>query len=316
MEIWQPTASIDTLRIRANTLKKVRNFFAERDVLEVETPLLSPYTVTDPYLHSLWLSNKKGYLQTSPEYAMKRLLAAGSGSIYQICKAFRDDEQGRRHNSEFTMLEWYRVGFDHHRLMDEMDDLLQVILQCNKAMRIPYRQLFQQQIDIDIASISVEELQAFAEHKQVRIDASDLDKDTWLDILLSHLIEPQLGLTEPCFIYDYPASQSALAKVRQEDYPVAERFEVYINGIELANGFHELLDAKEQQQRFITNQQQRLQLGLPSIEIDPAFIAALESGLPACAGVALGFDRLMMVLAGKDTIAEVMAFGAPSCIHL
>lgn len=308
MIYWTPTGSINALKLRALVLEKIRSFFQEKKILEVETPLLCPHTVTDPYIQSLALASKNYYLQTSPEYAMKRLLASGSGCIYQICKAFRDEERGRRHNTEFTMLEWYRVGFDHHTLMDEMDELLQRILATSPAIRMTYREIFKMHLDIDLARVSIQELKQCAMDHKIQLGDEPLDVDTWLDILMSHIIEPKLGNESPCFIYDYPASQSALAKVRQDDYPVAERFEVYFKGIELANGFHELTDPVEQEKRFKNNQLIREKMGAEAIEIDHYFLAALQSGLPDCAGVALGLDRLVMLAAGVDDISEVIAF--------
>ncbi len=310
MNDWSPTATVESLKLRANILESIRDFFREKKVLEVQTPLLCPFTVTDPHLKSLeipWASGTH-YLQTSPEYAMKRLLAGGSGCIYQICKAFRGDEVGRKHNPEFTMLEWYRLGFDHHDLMDEMEQLLQRVLNCPKAKSITYRAIFQSYCNIDVASASIDEVKECAKSYAIEWNTDSDDMDAWLDVLMSHIIEPKLGFDAPCFVYDYPASQSALAKIRQDDYPVAERFEVYYKGIELANGFHELTSAKEQEARFKENQKIRKKLNLEPIEMDSYFLGALQFGLPDCAGVALGIDRLVMLAADADEIREVMAF--------
>ena len=300
MKAWRPTASVENLKKRAEIIAKIRNFFAKRNILEVETPLLSHATVTDVHLHSLKTTNNL-YLQTSPEYAMKRLLAAESGSIYQICKAFRDDESGRLHNAEFTMLEWYRVGFTHHDLMDEMEELLQDVLKYPKAERHSYQEIFEKFLQINPHAINIEELQNCA-HKY-KIDLQIDDKDTLLQLLMSEVIEPKLK--NIVFVYDYPKTQAALAKIRGE---VAERFEVYVDGIELANGFHELQDAKEQRERFLNDLKKREKLSYPQIPIDENFLAALEHGLPACSGVALGIDRLVMLALNVDYIDRTISF--------
>ncbi len=274
---WRPTASFDTLRLRATIIDKIRAFFRERDVLEVETPLLSTATVTDPHLSSMSCrcqgpggAGRKLYLQTSPEYAMKRLLAAGSGAIYQMGKAFRDGEAGSRHNPEFTLLEWYRPGFDHHELLDEMDDLLNKVLGTPPAERSSYAELFRRHAGIDPHDSSAGELRRVAGGLGLR-ELENLeteDRDDWLNLVLTHFIEPKLGRTRPSFIYDYPVSQSALARVRPGDTPVAERFEVYVRGIELANGFHELTDSAEQRQRFEADLLRRQMLGKERVPVD------------------------------------------------
>lgn len=300
MKTWQPTATIENLKKRAEIIAKIRNFFAKRNILEVETPLLSHATVTDVHLHSIKTTGNL-YLQTSPEYAMKRLLAAGSGSIYQICKAFRDDESGRLHNLEFTILEWYRVGFSHHDLMDEMEELLQCVLNYPKAVRFTYQEVFEKFLQINPHDINLESLQSCA--RENKIDLQIDDKDTLLQLLMSEKIEPNLkGVV---FIYDYPKTQAALAKIRGE---VAERFEVYVDGIELANGFHELQDAKEQRERFLNDLAKRKKLNYSAVPLDEHFLAALEHGLPACSGVALGVDRLIMLVLGVAYIDKVISF--------
>ena len=314
---WRPSASADTLVIRARLLQRIRAFFQAREVLEVDTPLLSRAAVTDPHIESfVLLEPQQGiprYLHTSPEYAMKRLLAAGSGSIYQVCKVFRQGEAGRHHNPEFSMLEWYRLGFDHHQLMDEVESLLRELLDGYRTLaagqRLSYRAAFQQYVGVDPLSASVAELQAAV--KQHGIEVIGLDethKDPWLDLLMTHVIEPALPPNGPVFIYDYPASQAALARIRQSEPPVAERFELYLNGMELANGFHELTDAQEQRQRFAADLAARKASGLPGVPADERFLAALESGLPPCAGVALGIDRLVMLAAEVKSISEVLTF--------
>jgi len=303
---WQPTASIKNLHKRAQMLKHIREFFAARDVLEVETPLLCQTSVTDPHIASIKVQRQ--YLQTSPEYAMKRLLAAGSGAIYQICKAFRQDEAGRLHNAEFTMLEWYRPGFDHHQLMDEMDALFQHLLEMPAAERKTYAAIFHEHLALDPHTADLAELAACAKAHNINVQMDVTERDTWLQLLMSECIEAKLGLTRPCFIYDFPISQAALARIQNTTPPTAARFEVYFQGIELANGFHELQDAKEQRKRFENNNIERQRLGLPTIPIDEYFLAALQHGLPDCAGVALGLDRLIMLAANCQNIAEVISF--------
>lgn len=297
-----------SLQLRAKILAKIRQFFAERNVLEVETPLLCSTTATDPHIHSFSVASKR-YLQTSPEFCMKRLLAAGSGSIYQICKAFRREEVGRQHNPEFTLLEWYRIGFDHQQLMIEVDELLQTILQASSAEKITYGKLFEKYLQINPHKVSVQELKNCAQKMQLKLSNENItDRDAWLQLLMTHFIEPQLGNEKPLFIYDFPATQAALSKIRHEEIPVAERFEVYVNGIELANGYHELIDAKEQQARFIADQKRRQELGYENVPIDKYLLAALEESFPNCAGVALGVDRLIMLAGKSHSIHSTLSF--------
>lgn len=313
---WHPSASIPNLKQRADILKTIRHFFADRGVMEVETPLMCHTSVTDPFIQSIpalfqthpGAEEQRYYLQTSPEYAMKRLLAAGSGPIYQLGKAFRQGEIGQIHNPEFTMLEWYRPGFDHHQLMDEMDDLLQLILNTNPAQRISYAELFQHHLQINPHDTSVEELAACAKTHQLDIAAEISDIDTWLMLLLTHCIEPTMGLTEPCFLYDFPVSQAALARVQPGTPPTASRFEVYFKGIELANGFHELQLVDEQRKRFEKNVLERQTQQLTDMPIDEFFLAALAHGLPDCSGVALGIDRLVMLAGQHQNIQEIISF--------
>lgn len=314
---WQPTATMEMLQFRAHIFQKIRTFFNDRNVLEVDTPLLSRGTITDPNIisleaeiHGLGKNAEKFYLQTSPEFAMKRLLCAGSGSIYQICKAFRDGEAGRRHNPEFTMVEWYRIGFDLTALMDEMDEFLFTIIGANKAERMSYREVFLRYCDIDPFTASIADLRRCAEQQGLTAlpELNDRDRDPWLDLLISHCIEPHLGIAQPTFLYDFPASQAALAKIRLDEFPVAERFEVYINAMELANGFHELSDSAEQRQRFESDLEKRQRFGIKPVTIDENFLAALNHGLPACAGVAVGIDRLIMIAAKVQSLAEVVSF--------
>ena len=319
---WQPSASIATLKQRARFIGKIRQFFELRDVMEVETPLLSQGTVTDvhldafvtEFLHHNSGDDKSLYLQTSPEFAMKRLLAAGSGPIFQICKAFRNEAAGRLHNPEFTMLEWYRPGFDEHALMTELDALLQTLLSTPQAEKVSYQQAFLQCLNLDPLSIDLPSLKAFvAERSDDAWLQQESSKDTLLQWLFSLYVEPQLGAhgdtLVPCFVYDFPASQSSLAKINQANPKVAHRFELYFNGMELANGFYELQDAKEQARRFKQDNQLRVQNGQAARPVDKRFLGALEAGLPDCAGVAVGVDRLFMLASGKTQIHQVLSFG-------
>ena len=305
--MWQPTASVKFLQLRAQLLTDIRRFFAERKVLEVETPLLCQHTITASFIDSFHVDER--FLQTSPEYAMKRLLAAGSGAIYQICKAFRQSDVSKKHNPEFTLLEWYRPGFNHHELMADLDELLQQVAHTKPAHKIAYQQLFEDHLNMNPHTATTEHLAEIARQQNILIAAdAHFTATTWLELLFTHCIEPTLGFTAPTFIYDFPAAQAALAKIRHDRYPVAERFEVYIRGVELANGFHELTDANEQYRRFQQDNAQRKGLGKPEMTIDSYFIAALNAGLPNCAGVALGIDRLLMLLADTSKISDVIAF--------
>lgn len=307
--MWRPTASIENLHVRAATLNKIRAFFAVRKVLEVETPILAQNTVTNPYIESLSCDFNKNavlYLQTSPEYHMKRLLAAGIGSIFQISKAFRAEENGRLHNVEFTLLEWYRIGFDHHDLMNEMDELLQALLNSAPAVRYSYQEIFQKYLSVDPLSVSVMQLKTIAAENNLNNPGLTNDRTAWLMYVFSFLLEPKLQTLT--FVYDFPAEQASLARLNNNDDRLASRFEVYYKGIELANGFHELTDANEQQQRFIIDLQLREKMKLPKLAIDKKFLQALSSGLPDCAGVALGIDRLIMLIAAAEAIDEVLSF--------
>ena len=306
---------MDVLRLRAEILTRIRAFFAERKVLEVETPLLASAPVTDLHLHALSChfrgpgadEGRQLYLQTSPEFAMKRLLAAGSGPIYQICRAVRDGEAGRRHNPEFTILEWYRPGWDHHRLMVEVDELLAALLGCGSGERLSYAATFRRYAGVEVSDETDSALRLRVKEFGVS-DLEGLSRDDLLDLVLTHVIEPKLGHGQPTFIHDYPASQASLARVRDGDPPLAERFEVFAEGVELANGYHELVDAVEQRHRFETDNEKRLREGLPAVPIDVRLLAAIDHGLPDCAGVALGVDRLIMLASGTRNIADVLAF--------
>ncbi|WBA14561.1 elongation factor P--(R)-beta-lysine ligase [Salinivibrio proteolyticus] len=314
---WQPTASMTQLKKRSAIIARIRQFFAERAVWEVDTPALSQAAVTDVHLHSFstllvgpgFAKGLPLYLMTSPEFHMKRLLAAGSGAIYQISKAFRNEEAGRYHNPEFTMLEWYRPDFDHHQLMDEMDALLQAVLRCQGATRMSYQAAFQSCIGLCPLRADIDQLRALAATQGLAdITEDETDKDTLLQLLFSVMVEPNIGQQAPAFVYDFPASQAALAKISEADPRVAHRFEVYFQGIELANGFYELQDAHEQRRRFEADNAMRVARGLRPQPIDQHLLAALDAGLPDCAGVALGIDRLVMLALGCDHIDAVTAF--------
>lgn len=300
-------------------LERIRAFFSARGVLEVETPALSRAATPDPNLASFTASYHGPapcalYLHTSPEFPMKRLLAAGAGSIYQIGKVFRDGEAGRLHNPEFTLVEWYRVGFDHHALMDETLALVTQALDGRHTLAPPeklsYREAFERHAGIDPHRADTTALAATIKRHGIET-GSDLAREpveVLRDLLLTHLVEPQLGRGRLTALYDYPASQAALARIRPGDPPVAERFEIYLEGIELANGFHELGNVAEQRTRFERDNTRRRERREPAMPMDERLLAALEAGLPDCAGVALGFDRLVMLAAGAKSIQDVLAF--------
>lgn len=312
MRQWQPTASVAALEVRASMLRAARDYFTATRALEVETPTLSASGVTDVHIASVPASpcGERRYLHTSPEYAMKRLLAAGCGDIWQICRVYRDGESGRFHNPEFTLIEWYRVGIDHHSLMSDVERLISTMLppSCNfdSAERLTYREAIQLHAGVDAFDDPSAVLIARLESAGIDVPKSiRSDRDACLDLIMSTLVGPALGRERLSFIYDYPASQAALARVRG---PVASRFEAYLDGIELANGFHELGAAAEQRARFEADLADRARKGLPAMPIDAHFLAALEHGLPECSGVALGFDRLVMCATGAKHIDDVLAF--------
>jgi elongation factor P--(R)-beta-lysine ligase len=314
-DAWRPSASLGTLQRRAALLAESRIFFAERRVLEVETPILSASAVSDPQIESLACEvagfARPFYLATSPEYAMKRLLAAGSGDIYQICRVFRDAERGRWHNPEFTMIEWYRRGFDDSALMAEVEELVTRLLaprrRLNSAQRLTYAQALERYAGVDIRSADDAQLSAAAARHGVACEAK-LDRDAKLDLLMGLIVGPQLGREAPCFVCDYPASQAALARLKPGQPAVAARFELYIDGLELANGFHELADPGEQRARFTKDLATRGARGQAQPPVDEQLLAALEAGMPDCAGVALGFDRLVAVDLGCAGLSQAMAF--------
>lgn len=312
---WQPATSPDLLVARARLNRTIRAFFDARGVCEVETPLLSHTIGTDPNLHPVTATYQAHpqapaatlYLQTSPEFAMKRLLAAGSGPIYQLCKAVRNGEQGAKHNPEFTMLEWYRPGFTLAQLMDEVEALAVAALGPLSCERVTYRNLFQRHLGIDPHTATLEQLHALVQ-RHIALHKAEQHRDTLLELLYGHVIEP--ALQKPTFIYDYPASQAALARlaIDAQGQQVALRFELVINGMEIANGYDELSDAAEQQRRFSADLALRKQRGLPEYPADQRLLAALQHGFPACAGVALGVDRLLMLQTGARRIDDVLTF--------
>jgi lysyl-tRNA synthetase class 2 len=312
---------VPIIQLRASLLARIRAFFAQRGVLEVDTPQLSRYAATDPGLES-FVTSYRGpggaagvplYLHTSPEFFMKRLLAAGSGAIYQLGHVFRNGEYGRRHNPEFMMLEWYRPGLDHHALMDEVDALLSVVLEgvadYRPARRIDYRHWFHGYTGLDPWSDDVTALRDFVQRQlgSVPEGLDDTRLDAWLDLIVSHCIEPQLD-EQPLFVYDFPVAQASLARLRRDALPVAERFELYFRGVELANGSRELADAGEQRERFRTDNLLRQRRGLATVPPDEYLLAALSAGLPDTSGVALGFDRLLMLAAELPDLAAAIPF--------
>lgn len=307
---WKPSASINTLHQRAHILKRIRHFFNERNYLEVETPIMARYGITDVYLANIKATfRQETYcLQTSPEYHMKRLLAAGSGAIFQLARVFRDDELGRWHNPEFTLLEWYQLEIDHHALMIEMNELLMLVLGCEPMIKKTYQQAFLDACDIDPMHADITTLKQVL--KQYDLDnvlpESESDRDQYLFLLMSHVVEPFLANEPtPVAVYDFPVSQAALAQIKNG---VAERFEVYYRGVELANGFHELTDVAAQRARFNHDVDARREHGLPDSPPDEYLLQAMSDGLPACSGVALGIDRLLALALDTPCIADTMAF--------
>lgn len=310
---WRPVALPETQRARAALLRRIREFFAGRGVLEVQTPVLSGAGTVDPNIDS-WRAESAAYgtrwLHTSPEFAMKRLLAAGSGPIYQVAAVFRDGERGRLHNPEFTMLEWYRPGFTLRQLMEEVAVLVAPELDAQVGEFITYREAMQREAGVDPFAADVSQLRACLAARGVSLpaDRGRDDSDVWLDLLMAEVVGPKLGLRQLCFVHDYPASQAALAKLRPGRPAVAERFELYFQGVELANGFSELADAGEQRRRFARDRARRMQKRQVAPPMDEPLLAALEAGLPDCAGVALGVDRLLMLKLGLSSVAETLAF--------
>ncbi|WP_333876734.1 EF-P lysine aminoacylase EpmA [Methylobacter sp.] len=316
---WRPTCSLELMRLRAQMLAGIRQFFADRAVLEVETPLLGHSIGTDPQLafftaeYCLSPRRQTLFLQTSPEFAMKRLLAAGSGSIYQIGKAFRNGESGRFHNPEFTMLEWYRVGFTLPQLMDEIAELITGLFSgqhLQETQRVSYQEVFNSFTGLDPLVFSYKDYCAFANECQLpeAVDICGHDHALWLDFIFSHKVQPHLGDNALCMVYGYPACQSSLARVNEQCPLTTDRVELFINGVELGNGYYELVDAEEQNKRFDKELAIRQQQELPVPVKDMRLISALESGLPECSGMAIGLDRLLMLLSGSVSIDDVLNF--------
>jgi elongation factor P--(R)-beta-lysine ligase len=318
---WRPRATAERLRARAALLARARAFFAARDVLEVDTPMLVNAPVSDVHLHSATVRLSAPmpgavppvlYLHTSPEYAMKRLLAAGAGDIYQICHVVRGYEAGRLHNPEFVLIEWYRLGFCLNALMDEVEALVRSLLgeaaAARRCERVSYREAFGRTLGLDPLTASDAALLAAARPLAFEGDAAQLGRDGLLELLMGVLVGPQLGFNALTFVHGYPKSQAALARLDPADPRTAERFELYGEGIELANGFHELADAAEQRERFGEDNAARARAGLPVVACDERLLAALAAGLPDCAGVALGFERVLMLATGARHIDEVLAF--------
>ncbi|UGB39819.1 EF-P lysine aminoacylase GenX [Frateuria soli] len=305
------------MHLRADLYRRIRTFFAERGILEVETPILSSAGNTEPNIESFTTTfhghvdagARERWLRTSPEYPLKRLLAAGVGDCYELGRVFRNGEAGGRHNPEFTMLEWYRVGWDHRRLADEVVELVQAALALvgrHADVRVrSYRELFLDSLGLDPLTAPLDVLQQALD--QSTIDPAGLTRDDWLDLIITHRLQPHFPRDRVTVVHDYPASQCALARIRCDDPPVAERFEVFLGPHELANGYHELNDADEQRARFERDNAIRRARGVREVPIDGRLLAVLDA-MPRCAGVALGIERLLMCLACTDAIAEVLAF--------
>ena len=332
---FRPTADWKNLRLRARLLRAVRGFFDERGFLEVETPIISADTVVDRHLDPFWveapfwvensarraLSSRRLWLQTSPEFAMKRLLAAGGEAIYQITRAFRREERGALHNPEFTIVEWYRVGDGLEDGMRLLGDLAEAVLDRGPAQPISYQEAFERHVGINPHTAAIGEIERAVRDKGIEPPAAldPADRDGWLDLLLVECVEPHLGRKDlgggrPAILYDYPVGQAALARIREDEKngpatgPVAERFELYVDGMELANGYHELTDADELRRRNAEANRRRVGDGKAKLPENSRLLAAMEAGLPSSTGVALGFDRLVMAAAGAKDIAEVMSF--------
>ncbi|MXP56760.1 elongation factor P--(R)-beta-lysine ligase [Pantoea sp. Mhis] len=319
---WKPSISLENLLKRASIINRIRSFLDQRGVVEVDTPMMSQASITDVHLvpfqtNFVDMSGKKYdlWLNTSPEYHMKRLLAAGSGSIYQICHSFRNGEIGRYHNPEFTILEWYRPSYDMYQLMNEVNELLHEILHCENAELISYQEVFLRYLKIDPLSASKIELCKALDNlnENQLLVQQEQDTDTVLQLLFMLGVEPKIGIDKPTFIYHFPCNQAALASINIQDNRVAERFELYYRGVELANGFYELTDSLEQHHRFNKDHKYRAIHGLPQYPIDTNLLDALAYGLPSCSGVALGIDRLIMLTLGLNSLHEVLTFPIDRC---
>jgi lysyl-tRNA synthetase class 2 len=315
-----PPRRYAALALRANAYRRIREFFAERDVLEVETPIFSAAANTEPNIESFSThfsgplpdgGPRQRWMRTSPEFALKRLLAEGAGDCYELGRVFRDGESGRRHNPEFTMLEWYRMGWTHRELAEEATDLVRELMSDAGTeldiQRVEYRSLYRQAFGFDPFTADIPTLAAPLAGLDIRAD--ELSRDDWLDLLMTHRLQAQFPADRLTVVFDFPPGQCALARVSgQGSDAVAERFELYLGDKELANGYHELTDAAEQRARFANDNRRRLARGQRELPIDERLLAALERGLPDCAGVALGVERLLMAMAGTDDIADVLAF--------
>lgn len=311
---WRPTATLEALRFRAASLRRVRDFFESREVLEVETPLLAPFGTVDLWIDSFEVRSRlrRGslWLQTSPEFHMKRLVAAGSGPVWQLTRAFRDEGEGRLHNPEFTILEWYRPGWELDALQDEIEALCRTVAPAMPAaVRRSYREVFQERAGVDPFLDPVARLREAAEEAAGVVPwiAPD-DRDGWLDLLLVSRVERGLGDAAPVFVTGYPPSRAALARIRPGDPPVALRSELYWKGVELCNAYDELCDPEEQAVRFAEEARARRAKELATPPHDQALVEALRAGFPPCSGVAVGFDRLVQLASGAGSVAEVMAF--------
>lgn len=308
IELWKPDADSKALDARAAMMGRVRGFFAQRNVREVETPVLSHAANSDPAIGQFETREPHMWLRTSPEYAMKRLLAAGSGDIFELARVFRRGESGRYHNQEFTMLEWYRQAWTYLQLMDEVVALIRHCLpdKLLQETRLSYREAFSRYTGLDPYTSTIDDFSAFIRAKQLQVP--DLSRAEILDLVISHFIQTEFPENALTVVFDYPADQAALARIRQDDPPVAERFEVFLGKTELANGYQELTNATEQRSRFDHENRLRQKNGMSTGPVDERLISALQEGLPECSGVALGFDRLLMVSLSAGSLADVLAF--------
>lgn len=310
---WAPRASLETLKARADLLARARAFFFDKHILEIDTPLLNYSSGTDLHLHPViipkYVLPKVAYLQTSPEFAMKRLIAHYGIDIYQICKAFREEESGARHNLEFTMLEYYRMGYSLDELCDEVNEFMMAVINCPSGHKKTYQELFENILQLNPHTASIEQLRTVCDDA-VRQDAITWDKATLRDWLFATKIEPTLGYDGPCYVFDFPAEQAALSQTHQRDdgVIVSKRFEIYMQGLELGNAYDELLDASTLRSRFEADNNARLQMNRPPIEIDNDLLAAMQAGLPACSGIAIGIDRLLMIMLNQADIRSIISF--------
>jgi elongation factor P--(R)-beta-lysine ligase len=321
VSIWKSGASVEVLRKRSTLLQKIRQYFAEKDILEVDTPSISKFPTIDENIDPIevYLKDLKtaSYLITSPEYHMKRLLCFGMPSIYQICKAFRKDEAGNFHNPEFTIIEWYQLGLDDQRLMKSVDDFLQFTLNTKPATFISYKELFEKYLDVNPIELTQSKFLTCCQKTNITPPKELLENkcntDDQLNFLMGFYIETKIGHDNPVFVYHYPASQSALAKIDPKCDQFSQRFEVFYKGLELGNGYHELQDYQEHLNRFEKIIRKRVESGQKKYNIDRNLMDALESGLPNCAGIAIGFDRLLMIKTGIRNIDEVQSFSSKRC---